>query len=124
MTLLEVAVALAIFSIGILYLIKADQVVYHYQRASEERQQVMFAASGQMEKMLNLLESGQLSATVPYTDSSSLTIGEKQYTIQSISTPDVHNNPQLDQITVIITPEGGSPQDALTLEAYGAIPLK
>lgn len=46
MTLIEIAIALAIFSIGIVFVIKADQVTQNYRVQSEERQQMIYASYG------------------------------------------------------------------------------
>jgi prepilin-type N-terminal cleavage/methylation domain-containing protein len=70
MTLLEVAIALAIFSMGLVFLIKADQIAKNYAIQSEERQQAVYAEYGELGSWIN---------GVP-TDSS-LMIGNRTYTI-------------------------------------------
>ncbi|CAA7601566.1 tRNA-guanosine34 transglycosylase [Acididesulfobacillus acetoxydans] len=115
MTLLEVVLAMAVFLIGLTFLIKSDQVVQHYQRESEERQQMMFAAGGQMEK---LLQSESVSATKAE-QVTQIAIGGRSYSITwDTSTPN-SGNPYLKEIKVTITPQGGKPSDVLTLYAYG-----
>lgn len=70
MTLIEVAIALAVFSIGLVFLIKADQVTQNYAIQSEERQQAVYTEYGELGLWING------GATDP-----SITIGNRTYNI-------------------------------------------
>ncbi len=112
MTLLEVVIALTIFSLGIGFLVKGDAVSYHYRAKNEARQQMMFAAAGQMEKLI------EVGSTDP-----DVTIGGVHYIITGgvVSEPDENtsDNPaHLSKVHVSIVREGGSPEDTVTLYGY------
>lgn len=63
MTLLEVAFAISILLIGVTFVAKSDSVMYHYRNHRELRQQMLFYAAGQLERVLQnqLIIQGNLS---------------------------------------------------------------
>ena len=115
MTLLEVVLALTIFAVGIGFLVKGDAVSYRYQAKSEARQQMLFAAAGQMEKLIE----------VGYTDPD-VVIGGVRYLITGgvADTPDANtagNPAHLAKVYVSVLAEGGDPAATVTLYAYKVI---
>lgn len=52
MTLLEVMLAISILLIGVGFIVKSDSVMYHYRNQREVRQQMLFYAAGQLERVL------------------------------------------------------------------------
>lgn len=112
MTLLEVVVALTIFSIGIGFLVKGDAVSYRYRAKYEMRQQMTFAAAGQLEK---LIEIG--------TTDTDVMIGGVRYVISGgvVNGFDVNtqaNPAHLSKIYVSVSRSGASPEDTVTLYGY------
>lgn len=62
MTILEVVIAIAILLIGVGFVLKSNAVSYHYQAQYDQRQQMIFYASGIMEAALdNELENPAIS---------------------------------------------------------------
>lgn len=112
MTLLEVVVALTIFSLGIGFLVKGDAVSYQYRAKYETRQQMLFAASGQLEKLI------EVGSTDP-----EVTIGGVRYVISGGVVSGLDENTQanpahLSKIYVSVARTGASPEDRVTLYAY------
>ncbi len=95
MTLLEVVIALAIFMIGIGFLVQSDAVSYRYRAQREQRQQMLFYAAGQMEAFLQ----GQTVSGdhAPFTN----------YTVQTNITP-VPGNSHLEQVQLMVSSSSGS----------------
>lgn len=112
MTLMEVVIAIAIFSLGVLFLIKADEVVNHYRIQSEERQQMQFAASGELEKVIKYGTTGT-SETNPVTQT--VPIGGRTYTFKEWFVQDGSNTYRQTVYVKAIPPGGG---DDLILCAY------
>jgi len=54
MTILEVVMAITIFMIGVVFILKGDAVSYRYRSQQELHQQVVFFAAGCMETVLGL----------------------------------------------------------------------
>ncbi|KLU58555.1 hypothetical protein CEB3_c45710 [Peptococcaceae bacterium CEB3] len=76
MTLLEVVVAMAIFLIGIGFIMQSNAVSYRYRHMQEVRQQMIFYAAGQMEA---LLEHQTVSESTP---------PFKSFVVEHVDTPD------------------------------------
>ena len=106
MTLLEVALALAILMIGVGFLVQSDAVSYHYRDQREQRQQMLFYAAGQMEAFV---QGHTVSGDhAPFTN----------YTVQTAVTP-VAGSAHMEKVQLTVSAKSASTYAPLSVELYG-----
>lgn len=109
MTLLEVMLAISILLIGVGFIVKSDSVMYHYRNQREVRQQMLFYAAGQLERVLQNqpLIQGSVYVNSPFNN----------FAVSPISPGSVIEH--LESIGVTVSVPGiVDPRDNVTLYTY------
>lgn len=114
MTLIEVVFAISILLIGVTFVIKSDSVMYHYRYQGEIRQQMLFYAAGQLERVLQNQPAIQGNAS-----------GNSQFASFSVVVTESDLIPSRSHLKVInvivsVVPHTTNSPDSVTLSTYRA----
>jgi len=113
MTLIEVVFAISILLIGVTFVVKSDSTMYHYRYQGEVRQQMLFYAAGQLERVLQnqLVIQGAASGNLEFAS----------FNVES-TVDDVPSRSHLKVIKVVVSvvPHTTKSPDPVTLFSYRA----
>lgn len=115
MTLIEVVFAITILLIGVTFVVKSDSAMYRYRYQRETRQQMVFYAAGQLERVLQNQPVIQGNAS-----------GNSQYANFNVqyTESDVPSQSKLKELKVVVSvvPGSANSPDPVTLYTYRVNP--
>lgn len=115
MTLIEVVFAITILLIGVTFVVKSDSAMYRYRYQREIRQQMVFYAAGQLERVLQNQPVIQGNAS-----------GNSQYANFNVqyTESNVPSQSKLKELKVVVSvvPDSANSPDPVTLYTYRVNP--